>query len=71
MDDVMLAWWIRTRGADADERGATVIEYLMVVALFVAAAVLVASLGASFRMPVGPKGGPPGGSATGKPGRNR
>jgi hypothetical protein len=48
MDDVMLAWWIRTRGADADERGATVIEYLMVVALFVAAVVLVTTLGASF-----------------------
>ena len=48
MDDVMLAWWIRTRGTDTDERGATVVEYLMIVALFVAAVTLVATLGASF-----------------------
>ena len=47
MGDGMLAWWIRTRAADTDELGATVVEYLMIVALFVAAAVLVATLGAS------------------------
>jgi Flp pilus assembly pilin Flp len=45
MGDVMLAWWTRARTADADELGATVVEYLMVVALLVAAAVLVTTLG--------------------------
>ena len=47
MDDGLLAWWIRTRRADTDERGATVVEYLMIVALCLAAVVLVATLGAS------------------------
>ena len=47
MGDVTLAGWARARAADTDELGATMVEYLMIVALFVAAVVLVASLGAS------------------------
>jgi hypothetical protein len=47
MADVVLAWWTSVRGADADERGTTVVEYLMIVALLGSAAVLVATFGAS------------------------
>jgi Flp pilus assembly pilin Flp len=49
MDDLVLAWWSRVHaaGLERGERGTTVVEYLMVVALLLAAVVLVTSLGAS------------------------
>jgi len=47
MADVAVAWWTGARRRGADERGATGVEYLMIVALLLAAAVLVATFGAS------------------------
>jgi hypothetical protein len=49
MDDVVLAGWTRRRdaGSGADERGTTVVEYLMLLAMVLSAVVLVATLGAS------------------------
>jgi hypothetical protein len=49
MDDVVLAWsnGARDAGSGADERGTTVVEYLMLLALVLSAVVLVATLGAS------------------------
>jgi Flp pilus assembly pilin Flp len=47
MADVVLAWWIEAQRWRADERGTTVVEYLMIVALLFAAVVLVATFGAS------------------------
>ena len=49
MDDLMLACWNRVHavGLERSEQGTTVVEYMMVVALLLAAVVLVTSLGAS------------------------
>jgi hypothetical protein len=49
MDDLMLAWCNRVHavGLERSERGTTVVECMMVVALLLAAVVLVTSLGAS------------------------
>ena len=50
MADVALAWWstLHPAGPDRDERGATAVEWMMVVALLLSAVVLVAALGTSF-----------------------
>ena len=47
MADVVLAWWIGAQREGADEQGTTVVEYVMIVALLLAAVVLVATFGAS------------------------
>ena len=47
MADVVLAWWTGTLHASVDEHGTTVVELMMIVALFVAAVVLVSTFGAS------------------------
>jgi Flp pilus assembly pilin Flp len=48
MVDVVLAWWSRhPEHVVRDERGATALEWVMVVALCLAAVVLVGTLGAS------------------------
>ena len=50
MADVALAWWssVHPTGADRDERGATAVEWMMIVALLLSAVVLVAAFGSSW-----------------------
>jgi len=50
MADVALAWWssVHPTGPDRDERGATAVEWMMIVALLLSAVVLVAAFGTSF-----------------------
>ena len=50
MADVALARWstLYPTGPDRDERGATAVEWMMIVALLLSAVVLVAALGTSF-----------------------
>jgi len=49
MDDLVLAWWSRVHSVapERGEQGTTVVEYVMIVALLLAAVVLVMSLGPS------------------------
>jgi hypothetical protein len=49
MDDVVLAWWTlgRDAGSGTDERGTTLVECVMLLAMLLSAVVLVATLGAS------------------------